>query len=367
MRIDDKSALIAMSGGVDSSVAAYLMKKQGYRCMGTTMRLYRNSDIGINEYHTCCSQKDIDDASEVAFQLDIPYEVLDFTFDFKEQIVDKFIRTYESGGVPNPCIDCNRYMKFDRLFDYADQAGLCYVVTGHYARIEYDPEKQRYILKKAIDSGKDQSYVLYTLTQKQLSRLQFPLGEIRKEKTREIAESLRLCNAEKHDSQDICFVPDGDYAAFMEQYTGKKYPDGPIVDRAGKTIGIHHGIVRYTNGQRKGLGIAAGTPLYVTGKDMNSNTVFVGSESDLYSDMLYAEDINWISVLGTGSPMRVKAKTRYRQKEQWATVYPQGEDRIKLIFDVPQRAITVGQAVVMYDGDIVVGGGTITAVSDTGD
>ena len=190
---DDKSALIAMSGGVDSSVAAYLMKKDGYRCIGTTMRLYRNSDIGLNEYHTCCSQKDIDDAGEVAFYLDIPYEVLDFTLDFKERIINKFIRIYESGGVPNPCIDCNRYMKFDRLFDFADQVGLYYVVTGHYARIKYDPEKQRYLLKKAIDSGKDQSYVLYMLTQKQLSRLQFPLGEIRKENTREIAESLKLC------------------------------------------------------------------------------------------------------------------------------------------------------------------------------
>lgn len=208
---DNKSALIAMSGGVDSSVAAYLMKNQGYRCMGITMRLYRNNDIGLNEYHTCCSQKDIDDAGEVAFHLDIPYEVLDFTLDFKERIINKFIRIYESGGVPNPCIDCNRYMKFDRLFDFADQVGLHYVVTGHYARIEYDPEKQ-------------------------LSRLQFPLGEIRKENTREIADSLKFCNAEKHDSQDICFVPDGDYAAFMEQYTGKKYPDGPVVDRTGKTI-----------------------------------------------------------------------------------------------------------------------------------
>lgn len=362
---DNKSALIAMSGGVDSSVAAYLMKNQGYRCMGITMRLYRNNDIGLNEYHTCCSQKDIDDAGEVAFHLDIPYEVLDFTLDFKERIINKFIRIYESGGVPNPCIDCNRYMKFDRLFDFADQVGLHYVVTGHYARIEYDPEKQRYLLKKAIDSGKDQSYVLYMLTQKQLSRLQFPLGEIRKENTREIADSLKFCNAEKHDSQDICFVPDGDYAAFMEQYTGKKYPDGPAVDRTGKTIGTHHGIVRYTNGQRKGLGIAAGNPLYVTGKDMDSNTLFVGSESDLYSDLLYAENINWISIPGTETPVRVKAKTRYRQKEQWATVYPQGGDRIKLIFDEPQRAMTAGQAVVMYDGDIVVGGGTITAVSDT--
>lgn len=366
MSIEKKSALIAMSGGVDSSVAAYLMKDHGYRCMGTTMRLYRNSDIGLSEYHTCCSQKDIDDASEVAFQLDIPYEVLDFTLDFKEQIIQKFIRTYESGGVPNPCIDCNRYMKFDRLFAFADQNDLQYVVTGHYVRIQKDPESGRYLLKKALDPGKDQSYVLYMLTQKQLSRLQFPLGEIKKEETRKIAEDLKLCNADKHDSQDICFVPDGDYVGFMEQYTGKKYPDGPILDPSGKVLGIHHGAVRYTTGQRKGLGISAERPLYVTGKDMEKNEVFVGEESDLYSDTLYADEINWISMDPPAEPIRVKARTRYRQQEQWATVYPDGTDKIKLVFDEPQRAITMGQAVVMYDGDIVVGGGTITAVSEKG-
>lgn len=360
-----KGALIAMSGGVDSSVAAYLMVTQGYQCMGTTMRLYRNSDIGLGDYHTCCSQKDIDDASEVAFQLDIPYEVLDFTFDFKEQIIDKFIRTYEAGGVPNPCIDCNRYMKFDHLFDFADKNDLYYVVTGHYARIVYDPEKQRYLLKKAVDPSKDQSYVLYMLTQKQLARLKFPLGEITKEETREIADKLKLCNAKKHDSQDICFVPDGDYVEFMEQYTGKKYPDGPIVDESGKVLGTHHGAVRYTTGQRKGLGIAAANPLYVTGKDMKSNTVFAGPESALYADTLCANDINWISVEPPVEELRVKAKTRYRQIEQWATVYPDGPERIKLVFDEPQRAITIGQAVVLYDGDVVVGGGTITDVSDT--
>lgn len=359
----EKSALIAMSGGVDSSVAAYLMKENGYHCMGITMRLYRNSDIGRSEYHTCCSQKDIDDASEVAFQLDIPYEVLDFTMDFKEQIIRKFIRTYEAGGVPNPCIDCNRYMKFNKLFDHADQNELQYVVTGHYARIAYDPEKKRYLLKKALDPGKDQSYVLYMLTQKQLSRLQFPLGEILKEKTREIARELKLINAKKHDSQDICFVPDGDYVGFMEQYTGKKYPDGPILDESETVRGIHHGAVRYTRGQRKGLGISAEQPLYVIGKDMEKNLVFVGPESSLYSDTLYADEINWISIDPPAKAIRVKARTRYRQTEQWATVYPDGPEKIKLVFDQPQRAITIGQAVVMYDGDIVVGGGTIHDLS----
>lgn len=360
--IEDKnSALIAMSGGVDSSVAAYLMTKQGYRCLGTTMRLYRNSDIGLGNYHTCCSQRDIDDASDVAFQLDIPYEVLDFTLEFKERIIEKFIRTYEAGGVPNPCIDCNRYMKFDRLFAFAEQKGLYYVVTGHYARIVYDEGRQRYLLKKAADPSKDQSYVLYMLIQEQLAHLQFPLGDIPKEETRKIAEGLAFCNAAKHDSQDICFVPDGDYVGFMEQYTGKKYADGPIVDEAGNALGRHHGAVHYTIGQRKGLGIAADRPLYVTGKDMESNTVFVGPNEELYTDTLYADEMNWIAMEPPAENIRVKAKTRYRHKEQWATVYPQGKDKIKLIFDEPQRAITVGQSVVLYDDDIVVGGGTIIA------
>lgn len=362
-----KGALIAMSGGVDSSVAACLMVKQGYHCMGTTMRLYRNSDIGLGSYHTCCTSKDIEDASQVAFELGMPYEVLDFTFDFKKQIIDKFVRTYESGGVPNPCIDCNRYMKFNHLFDFADVHDLYYVVTGHYARTTYDPNRQRYLLKKAVDLSKDQSYVLYMLTQKQLERLKFPLGGITKEETREIADKLKLSNAQKRDSQDICFVADGDYIDFMEKYTGKKYPDGPIIDESGNLLGTHHGAVRYTTGQRKGLGIAATNPLYVIGKDMESNTVFAGPESSLYDDTLCADDMNWISIEPPTEPFRVKAKTRYRQIEQWATVFPDRSDRIKLVFDEPQRAITIGQAVVLYDDDIVVGGGTIIDVFDTQD
>ena len=357
---EEKSALIAMSGGVDSSVAAYIMKEQGYRCMGVTMRLYRNDDIGLSEFHTCCSQKDIDDASEIAFQFDIPYEVLNFIPDFKEKIIEKFIHTYETGGIPNPCIDCNRYMKFTKLFDFADENNFHYIVTGHYARIVFDPMKKRYLLKKAADTRKDQSYVLYMLTQKQLSRLLLPLGEIRKENIRKIASELKMCNAEKHDSQDICFVPDGDYAGFMEQYTGKKYPDGPILNAEGKLIGQHHGAVRYTVGQRKGLGIASSQPLYVTGKDMTKNIVYAGPESELYTATLYADDMNWISVEPPSGMIRLKAMTRYRQKEQWASVYPSGQSRVKVVFDEPQRAVTTEQAVVLYDEDNVAGGGTIT-------
>ena len=360
----EKSALIAMSGGVDSSVAAYLMQQQGFRCEGTTMRLYRNADIGLSQFHTCCSQRDIDDASEVAFQLDMPYEVLDFTMDFKSRVIEKFIRIYESGGTPNPCIDCNRYMKFDSLLRFAEEKGLEYIVTGHYARVEYDSGSGRYLLKKALDLSKDQSYVLYMLTQDQLSRTIFPLGELKKTEVREIAERLGFVNARKHDSQDICFVPDGNYVRFMEQYTGKSYPAGPFLDLDGNRVGTHHGAVGYTIGQRKGLGLAMGQPVYVCKKDMEANTVSVGPESALYTGTLFARELNWISVPGLHGPMRVKAKTRYRQAEQPATVYPEGPDCIRLEFDQPQRAVTVGQALVLYDGDLVVGGGTISRVPE---
>ena len=355
----EKSAVIAMSGGVDSSVAAYLMTEKGYRCTGITMRLFRNPDIGLSSFHTCCSQKDINDASDVAFTLDIPYEVLDLTEGFREKIIDKFIKTYESGGTPNPCIDCNRYMKFDKLLDYAVRKGFSYIVTGHYARIEYDKDSSRYLLRKAYDEDKDQSYVLYMLTQEQLSKIHFPLGEMKKADVRRIAEQQGFCNSGKHDSQDICFVPDGDYAGFMESYTGRKYPEGDFLDMYGNAIGRHKGAVRYTIGQRKGLGIAAGRPQYVISKDMEENTVVVGAEDHLYHTTLIADDVNWISIPQIEGSLRCKAKHRYRQKEQWANVCALDSGKIKIKFDEPQRAIASGQAVVLYDGDIVLGGGTI--------
>ena len=359
--MNNKKALIAMSGGVDSSVAAYLMKKAGYDCLGTTMRLYRNNDIGLNNFHTCCSQKDIDDASEVAFSLGIPYEVLDFTFDFKEKIIGKFISTYENGGTPNPCIDCNKYMKFDKLLKFAEEKGMDYIVTGHYAKIEKQ-ENGRYFLKKAEDLSKDQSYVLYSLTQEQLKHILLPLGNMSKSETRKIAEESGFSNSKKPDSQDICFVPDGDYVKFMENYTGKKYPEGDYMSADNKVLGRHKGAVRYTIGQRKGLGIALGEPAFVYKKDMELNEVFIGKEELLFKKVLIADELNWIAFEEPLKPIRVKAKTRYRQKEQSATVTPLGNKTVKIEFDEPQRAITVGQAVVMYDGDIVVGGGTIKEV-----
>ena len=358
----ESSALIAMSGGVDSSVAAYLMVQRGYACMGATMRLYRNEDLGRSRFHTCCSQKDIDDAAEVAFRLDIPYEVVDFTFDFKEQIIGKFIRTYEAGGTPNPCIDCNRYMKFRKLLEFADRQGLRYVVTGHYARIVR--ENGRYLLKKALDGSKDQSYVLYDMTQAQLARTLFPMGELTKVQARQIARDQGFLNAAKPDSQDICFIPDGDYVKFMEQYTGKHYPPGPFLDPRDQPVGVHRGAVAYTIGQRRGLGLAMGEPVYVYKKDMESNTVWVGPGSCLYTKKLLADELNWIAFDTFPGEMRLKAKTRYRQAEQWATARLLPEGLLELEFDEPQRAVTAGQAVVLYQGDTVLGGGTIRKAFD---
>ena len=353
-----KKALIAMSGGVDSSVAAFLIKQQGLDATGVTMKLYDNEDIGIARENTCCSDDDIADARAVCARLSIPYYVFNFRDDFNTEVIDRFIKAYENGSTPNPCIDCNRYIKFERLMRRMAELNMDYVVTGHYARIEYDEERKRYLLKKALDDKKDQSYVLYSLTQEQLSHTLFPLGSLNKDEVRKIAEENGFVNAKKHDSQDICFVPDGKYTEFIEGYTGKKYECGDFVDRDGKRLGEHKGIIRYTIGQRKGLGLALPAPMYVLEKDLNNNKVVLGFNDDLFTKELYAEDINFISIKEINEPIRVSAKVRYNQKEQPATVERDG-DRLHIVFDEPQRAICKGQAVVLYDGDIVVGGGVI--------
>ncbi len=352
---------IAMSGGVDSSVTAWLTRERGDDCAGAMMKLLPNDkeDAELERGRTCCSLDDVEDARTVCRRLGIPFYVFNFSDAFKAQVMAPFVAAYECGLTPNPCIDCNRYLKFDRLLHRALELGRETLVTGHYARMER--QEGRYLLKKALDSEKDQSYVLYMLTQEQLAHLRFPLGGLTKDAVRELAVRLGLVTARKRDSQDICFVPDGDYGAFLERHTGKYYPPGDFLDLSGRPIGRHRGAVRYTVGQRRGLGLAAGERVYVQSKDMEKNTVTVGPDQALYRRELWAEDLNWIAIDHLDAPLRVRAKIRYRQTEQSATVYPEDAGQVRVVFDTPQRAVAPGQAVVFYDGDIVLGGGTIKA------
>ena len=352
-------ALIAMSGGVDSSVAAYLMQQRGFDCTGITLKLFDSETDAAPGEKTCCSLDDVEDARSVCRRLGIPHFVYNFKDSFAENVIARFIRAYETGRTPNPCIDCNRYIKFDKLIRRADELDFDCVVTGHYARVEYDDSSGRWLLKKACDLSKDQSYVLYSLTQRQLSKTVFTLGEMTKDETRKLAEQTGFVNARKHDSQDICFVPDGDYARFIEEYTGKTYPNGDFVDESGKVLGEHKGIIRYTVGQRKGLGLALPHPMYVKEKNLAENKVVLCDNEALFSKELFAEDLNLISVEKITEPMRVNARVRYNQKEQPATVYAAGENAIRVVFDEPQRAVAKGQAVVLYQGDSVLGGATI--------
>lgn len=357
-----KKALIAMSGGVDSSLAAKLMIDAGYECIGCTMKLYDNEDIGISRAHTCCTLEDVEDAKRVAYDLGMNHHVFNFKDGFRETVIQRFIDAYEAGRTPNPCIDCNRFMKFEKLFERAEILECDYIVTGHYARIEQDGDQ--FYLKKALDDTKDQSYVLYSMTQEQLKHVQFPLGNLRKTEVREVAADCHFINAAKPDSQDICFVPDGDYASFLERETGKVYETGDFTDPEGNVLGTHKGIVHYTIGQRKGLGIAAGKPIYVTAINTKDNTVTLSDEKDLFERALIVDDFNWISGKAPEGEFNCKAKIRYRQVEQPAKVIPLSDGRVKIIFDEPQRAITAGQAAVLYDGDTVLGGGTIECVSE---
>ena len=357
-----EKALIAMSGGVDSSVAAYLTLQDGFECIGVMLRLFDTDVLPEGYDASCCSLDNIEDARSIARKLGFPFHVFNSKGEFHEKVISKFIRSYEYGATPNPCIDCNRHLKFDHLMRKAMDLGCEYVVTGHYARIQKDPETGRYLLYRAADLSKDQSYVLYSLNQYQLSHIRFPLGEMSKTEARSIAESQGFINSRKKDSQDICFIPDGDYVSFMERYTGKNYVPGDFLDLDGNVVGHHRGAVSYTLGQRKGLGLAMGAPVYVCAKDMTKNTVTVGPNEALFSSTLIADDWNWFPFENLTEPIRVQAKARYNQPPQPATVYPEPDGRARVTFDAPQRALTPGQAVVLYQDDLVVGGGTITEV-----
>ena len=355
-----KKALIAMSGGVDSSVAALIMKEKGYDCIGITMKLYDSETGQACRSRTCCTLEDVEDARQVASALSIPYYVLNFKDDFQKKVILPFVETYENGGTPNPCIRCNRFMKHEKLYKKAEELGCDYIVTGHYARIRYDEEKQRYLLLTAKDEKKDQSYVLYFLNQEQLKHSIFPLGEFEtKEEVRAIAEKNGFFNADKPDSQDICFVTSGSYGDFLEKFRGKPYPKGYFVDEEGHKLGKHKGIIRYTIGQRKGLGLALKEPMYVAGKNLEKNQVILTKGPTLYSEALEAEDFNWISMDPPKEEYPVTVKTRYNAKAVPAFVSVKEENNVFLRFEKPERAIAAGQAVVLYDGEIVVGGGTI--------
>jgi tRNA-specific 2-thiouridylase len=345
-----------MSGGVDSSVAAALMLQQGFECIGITLKLFSGGS-------RCCSLEDVNDARAAANHLGMPHYILNFTGPFQAEVIDRFVKIYQDGATPNPCIDCNRSIKFDALLLRTRQIDFDCLVTGHYARIEKDKASGRYLLKKSVDQKKDQSYVLYCLTQEQLGRTCFPLGPFTKNRVREIAAGLELGNARKRESQDICFVPDGDYGAFIERYTGRKAAEGDIIDLEGKILGRHRGLIRYTIGQRRGVGVACNRPLYVKAKSLARNTLTLGPEESLYSKTLFAGGLNLIACASIEKPLRVKVKTRYLQHEQWAVAEQTGPDTLRVDFDEAQRAITPGQAAVLYDGETVVGGGTITASS----
>jgi len=350
---------VAMSGGVDSSVAALLLQQAGHKISGVNLRMFHNEDLGQSPGKTCCSLADAEDAGLVARRLGAPFYVFDVSQVFRSTVIRDFIEEYQNGRTPNPCAVCNQTVKFGALLDRVRVLGADYLATGHYARVEQDAATGRYLLKRGLDRSKDQSYFLYMLTQEQLAHTLFPLGGLEKTQVRQLAEAHGLVNAHKHDSQDICFVPDGDYAAFIERTVGTPSLPGNFVDQKGQVLGHHRGIIRYTHGQHKGLGLSTSEPLYVLEKDAVSNTIRLGPDSDLWSQTLTAEQFNWVSIPEPTEPIAVTVKTRYSQREAAAIARSLPGGRCQVTFEEPQRAITPGQAVVLYQEEIVVGGGTI--------
>ena len=356
--------LIAMSGGVDSSVAAFLMKEQGCECIGATMKLFHNEDIGVSRTKTCCSLEDVEDARLVALRLGIPYYVFNFSDDFKGQVIDRFISSYERGATPNPCIDCNRYLKFERLYKRARILGCDAIVTGHYARIEQ--ENGRWLLKKSLDESKDQSYVLYSLTQEQLAHTRMPLGAMHKSETRRIAEEQGFYNADKPDSQDICFVPDGDYAGFIARYTGHDCPAGDFVDESGHVLGQHKGIVHYTVGQRKGLGIALGRPAYVVRLNAAKNTIVLGDGADLLAPAFFVEQLCAPDVGRLLAEEALAVRIRYHAQPEPCRLEILPDGRCLVRTARPVSAVTPGQSAVFYAGPALLGGAVIASQKGIG-
>ena len=347
-----KKVLVAMSGGVDSSAAAALLVQQGYDCDGAMLKLAPNEDS------RCCSADDAEDARQAATRLGMRFYVFNETDRFRRCVMDRFTAEYAAGRTPNPCIDCNRELKFGALLDRALTLGYDYIATGHYARVAYDAESGRYRLLRGAERRKDQSYVLYQLTQHQLAHLLLPVGDYDKPAIRDKAREAGLDNADKGDSQDICFVPDGDYVTFLQRQ-GLTLTPGDFLDEAGCVLGRHRGLPCYTIGQGKGLGVAVGRHVYVLEKDRDRNAIVLGDDAALYASSLLASHVNWISGQIPAAPVRCAAKTRYSQVETPCTAYPLPDGGLRVVFDQPQRAITAGQAVVLYDGNEVLGGGTI--------
>jgi tRNA-specific 2-thiouridylase len=358
-----KKVAVGMSGGVDSSVAAYLLKEQGFDVIGVTMQIWQDEEpLAMAENGGCCGLSAVDDARRVADRLDIPYYVLNFKREFKDKVIDYFIDEYIHARTPNPCIACNRYVKWEALLNRAVELGCDYIATGHYARV-CRLDNGRYALQKSAAVRKDQTYALYNLTQEQLSRTLMPVGEYDKEQIRKMAEKIGLSVAGKPDSQEICFIPDNDYASYIEKEMGQTFLEGNFVDAGGKVLGKHKGIIHYTVGQRKGLGLSLGAPAFVTELRPETNEVVIGTNEDTFHDRLLADRVNWMSIPELQGERRVTAKIRYSHQGAPCIIRMTGEDEVECRFDEPVRAITPGQAVVFYDGDIVVGGGTIRSFS----
>lgn len=348
-----------MSGGVDSSVAAYLLKEQGYDVIGVTMEIWQQDQTVSQESGGCCGLSAVEDARRVAWDLGIPYYVINFRQEFKDYVIDYFMDEYVHGRTPNPCIACNRHVKWEALLKRSMDIGADYIATGHYAQIDRLPNG-RYALKKSVTEAKDQTYALYNLTQEQLSRTLMPVGRYSKEEIRRIAERIGLEVAGKPDSQEICFIPDNDYAGFIEENSPVKVSEGNFVDMEGHVLGRHRGITHYTVGQRKGLNLSLGRPVFVVEIRPDTNEVVIGGGEDVFSDRLVCRGLNWMSVDGLhGREMEVTAKIRYSHRGARCVVRETGEGTAECRFEEPQRAITPGQAVVFYDGDYVAGGGVI--------